>query len=220
MGRRFSDEPINVIRRIPTPEQLDAARPVKRSFGEKFGEAAASFARSVVGRLAPGTGPKPEGTALESDRPPQEEPGDVPNEVVAAEQDALLQEAATEETPRPSTAEPHDAEPIPCPAPSSPTASSSVLPEELAEVRGYLLKQQQDIVRLAAQIQELKALVISQQRLIEYLGKEADAGSVSLLTAGITSAVAKRNRAARPKPVMKGKAVVSNGDPMRLPLNV
>lgn len=219
MGRRFSDEPINVIRRIPTQEQLDAARPVKRSFGEKFGEAAASFARSVVGRLVPGTGSKPEETTVESGCPPQQGPDEIPSEVAAAEQELSHREAGTEETPGPCMAEPNDTEPTLRPAPLSPTASS-VLPEELAELRGYLLKQQQDIVRLAAQIQELKALVLSQQRLIEYLGKEADAGSVSLLTAGITSAVAKRSRAARPKPVMKGKAVASSGDPIGLPLNV
>ena len=33
MSRRFSDEPINLIHRIPTPEQLlEAARPSKRAW--------------------------------------------------------------------------------------------------------------------------------------------------------------------------------------------
>ncbi|MBH0177448.1 MAG: hypothetical protein HP491_06190 [Nitrospira sp.] len=42
MSRRFNDEPINLIRRIPSPEQLSSARPTKPSLGQKLMETGAA----------------------------------------------------------------------------------------------------------------------------------------------------------------------------------
>lgn len=220
MSRRFSNEPINLIRRIPTQEQLDAARPVTQSFGEKLVETAGSFVRSVVERLVPITSPKPVETTGESNAVSEEELLEVRSESVAPEFELSDREISASEERGPGLEEAVSADPRKWSANPLPAALPSVQPEEVAELRAYLLSQQQDIARLAAQIQELKSLVASQQQIIEYLGKEVDAGSVSLLTAAITSAVAKQNRSASPKPVMKDKAVVSKGDPIGLPLNV
>jgi hypothetical protein len=91
--------------------------------------------------------------------------------------------------------------------------------EEVAELRAYLLRQQQDIARLAEQVQELKSLVISQRQVLAYLGKELEASSLSRMTGSIASAVAKPNRPVRQKVVVKtseikAKAVVQDNDPM------
>ena len=48
MGRRFNDEPINLIRRIPSPEQLEAARPAKPTFGQLLSQKGAAFVRSAM----------------------------------------------------------------------------------------------------------------------------------------------------------------------------
>jgi hypothetical protein len=220
MSRRFSDEPINLIHRIPSPEQLDAARPVKRSFSAQCGDAAASFARSVAELLAHLTSPRRPEVMIESNAALQEGLCELPSEAVIGEGEPSHRTMGAVEPRGLWPEEVARTELKKYPANPSSGGLSSVQPEELAELRAYLLTQQQDIVRLAAQIQELKSLVASQQQIIEYLGKEVAAGSVSLLTAGITSAVAKQNRSARPKPIMKDKAVVSKGDPIGLPLNV
>ena len=47
-SRRFSDAPINLIARIPTPEQISAARIEKRSFSENLKESGAICFRRVA----------------------------------------------------------------------------------------------------------------------------------------------------------------------------
>jgi len=214
MSRRFSDDPINLIRRIPTPEQLDAARPVKQSFGEKCAETAGNFVRSVVDLLTPTTSPKPAETTAESNAVSQEELDEFRSEPIVPQSGSSVRETSATETRGREVEEAAAAPPWKWSANTSP-----VQPEEVAELRAYLLSQQQDIARLAAQIQELKSLVVSQQQILTYLGKELETGSLSKL-ATVASAVAKRNRPARPKPVMKEKAVAPQDDPIRLPLNV
>ncbi|MCP9469711.1 MAG: hypothetical protein NNA31_06890 [Nitrospira sp.] len=221
MSRRFSDEPIRVIRRIPSPEQLDAVRSAKRPAGAKFGEAAASFARSVAERLASVTSARPSAGKKESDSVFQGPPDEAPNEHGADEREPIEQvpdHLAMAES-RGAAVEPADDKPGA--APVNPTAeSSAVQPEEVAELRGYLLQQQQDIVRLASQMQELKSLVLSQQRLIERLAREVVRGSVSPIQTGRSSAVARPNRPGRQKSAGVEKTVMPQNDPMRLPLNV
>jgi len=98
--------------------------------------------------------------------------------------------------------------------PAQPAAMPiGVLPEEVAELRAYLLSQQQDIARLSAQIQELKSLVVSQQQVLVYLGRELEVSSLSSMTAGVASAPAKRNRTIRQKSGMKDKGVAQQDVP-------
>ncbi|MCP9439005.1 MAG: hypothetical protein NNA20_10100 [Nitrospira sp.] len=221
MSRRFNDEPIQVIRRIPSPEQLDAVRSVKRPVGGKFGEAAASFARSVAERLASVTSLRPSAGKQESGSAFQGAPGEGPNEIGAEAREPIEGGADQKGMPKPSrfavtlTPDESEADPV-----HSTAGSSAVQPEEVAELRSYLLQQQQDIVRLVAQMQELKSLVLSQQRLIERLAQEVAHGSVSLTQTGRSSAVARPNRLGRQKPAGVEKATMTQNDPMRLPLNV
>ena len=223
MSRRFSNEPINLIRRIPSPEQLDAARSVKRPVGGKFSETAASFARSV-GELLAQIGSQR--TAAGSDEPYEAPPAE------QEEMRALPVELSAEdnELPDPRMG---DAEPIGLSSGKTahaetqksrvdhvPAEPPAIQPDELAELRSYLLRQQQDIVRLAAQMQDLKALVLSQQQIIEYLGKELAIRPEVLLAMGVTPVTAKQHRAHRTKPMTHEKEVGSEGDSIRLPISV
>jgi hypothetical protein len=106
--------------------------------------------------------------------------------------------------------------------PAAPTGNQV---EEVAELRAYLLSQQQDIARLAEQVQELKSLVVSQRQVLVYLGKELETGSLSRMTGGIASAVAKPNRPVRPKVVVKTseikeRAVAQDNKPVPPSLNL
>ncbi|MCP9472509.1 MAG: hypothetical protein NNA30_07240 [Nitrospira sp.] len=221
MSRRFSDEPIHVIRRIPSPEQLDAVRSAKRPVGEKFGEAAASFARSVVERLASVTSASPPAGRKESESVFQGPPDEAPNDPGMGEREPIEKGSDRLATAEPRGPAAESADDKPEVNPANPAAeSSAVQPEEVAELRGYLLQQQQDIVRLASQMQELKSLVLLQQRLIERLAREVVRGSVSTTQPGRSSAVARPNRPGRQKSARVEKTVMTQNDPMRLPLNV
>lgn len=221
MSRRFNDEPIQVIRCIPSPEQLDAVRSVTRSVGGKFGEAAASFARSVAERLTSVTSPRPPAGKQEADSAFQGMPGEGPNEIGAEAREPIERGAGQKVTSKPPrfavlpTSDKSEADSV-----HSMDGSSAVQPEEVAELRSYLLQQQEDIVRLVAQMQELKSLVRSQQRLIERLAQEVAHGSVLSNQAGRSAAVARPNRLGRQKPAGVEKATMTPNDPMRLPLNV
>ncbi|MGQ0667435.1 MAG: hypothetical protein ACT4O4_10395 [Nitrospiraceae bacterium] len=222
MSRRFSDEPINLIHRIPTPEQLASARPAKRSFGQAIVEAAASYVRAAADTIT---------RVTRVDRTTQVTAG-----TDSAAEDRL-EECAGEPTPEnlasPGTgakASPGVGEPIETVTdpfsredfnpPPSVSISAVVQPEEMAELRAYLLSQQQDIARLSAQIQELKSLVVSQQQVLVHLGKELEAGTLSPLMGGIASAAPKRSRPVRRKPITKDKAVAQQEDQNRSSLGL
>lgn len=208
MPRRFSDEPINLIHRIPTPEQLSAARPSKRSFSQALVESGAACVRTLgdlfshmtrMGRMAK--------TEAE---PMIDSPG---------RRDVSVSEAATdtaanwtEEVRRSPATEPSSHHERDLTVPGS-AAMPMVQPEEVAELRAYLLSQQQDIARLSGQIQELKSMVVSQQQVLVYLGKELEISSLAPMTAGIASAPAKRNRPVRDKSGMKDKTVARKDAP-------
>jgi len=220
MSRRFSNEPINLIRRIPSPEQLDAARSVKRPVGGKLGETAASFARSV-GELLTHIGSQRVGVdTAESHAAPHMKMDELPEEGGEAEYELQDQQICVAERQRPGQTEAAHAE-----VPKKQTDRArieplSIQPDELAELRGYLLTQQHDIARLATQVQELKTLVLSQQHIIEYLSKELEIGSVALLAGGVTSVMAKQNRSSHIKPMMNEKEVESEADSIRSPMKV
>jgi len=52
MSRRYSDQPINLIARIPSPEQMSAARPKQRSFIQLVMESGATCARGIADMVA------------------------------------------------------------------------------------------------------------------------------------------------------------------------
>ncbi len=213
MSRRFSDEPINLIHRIPTPEQLSAARrPSNRSFGQALMESGVVCVRGIVevfaqvGRVAQamiGVKTASPGRLDEHRIGPIADPGERFDEGV--EQSEMVREwpkaVAASDSER-------DVNPLQLVA-----RSVAVQPEEVAELRAYLLSQQQDIARLSAQIQELKSLVVSQQQVLVYLGKELEVSSLSPVTAGVASAPAKRNRPVRQSSGMKDKTVAQKDAP-------
>ena len=184
MSRRFSDEPINLIHRIPTPEQLlEAARPSKRAWHQILVETGATWIQALVAVIRPATasGAPTEKTDIAV---PQDEGGE--RRIV---RDAPRQ-AASSQTVQPVAASP----------------GAGVQPEEVAELRSYILSQQHDIARLSAQVQELKSLFVSQQQVLAYLGKELEPAPTTART-GVASGPAKRNRAGRDKSFPKETAV-------------
>lgn len=215
MSRRFSDEPINLIHRIPTPEQMSAVRPSKQSFGEMLVEAGAVCVRAVVQVFAQIMWSRRMAqTDVEAKTVSQDLLDGHVNEPIAStiehladgleQSDAVRQRAQTVAT---SYGE-GDVNP-----PQSAAMPAGVQQEEVAELRAYLLSQQQDIARLSAQIQELKSLVVSQQQVLGYLGRELEVRSLPPLTMGVASAPAKRNRPVRQKSGMKDKAVAQKDVP-------
>ena len=198
MPRRFSDEPINLIRRIPTPEQLSAARPTKRAFGQVIVESGAACVRTcaeIFSRIARPMGRMTQ-TEVRAENEPVTRVADHPAEEAKASETAPpeLPAGSFQAESREATLDPNE-RPMP----------AAVLPEEVAELRAFLLTQQQDIARLSAQVQELKSLVASQQQVLVYLGKEWEGSPVSRMAAGVASGPAKRNRPAREKPSAKDK---------------
>jgi hypothetical protein len=77
---------------------------------------------------------------------------------------------------------------------------------KVAELRAYILSQQQDIARLAEQVQELKSLIASQRHVFVSLGKELETGSRSRM-GSMALALAKRNRPVRQTPAMKSSEI-------------
>ena len=203
MLRRFNDQPVNLIWRIPSPEQLSAARPAKPSFGQTLMETGAAVVRSAKGLFAPPT-------PLEPPAAVPVDAGDVSRDVPTGQHDndnraggelkaeeVLGQQAQTVAAPGVQMA----ANPLPSSAPLGAQL------EEVAELRAFLLNQQQDIAHLAEQVQELKSLMVSQRQVLVYLGKELEAGSMSRMTGSIASDVAKRSRPVRRKPEVKASEI-------------
>ena len=94
--------------------------------------------------------------------------------------------------------------------------------QEISELRTFLLRQQQDIVRLTEQIQELKALVQSQQQVLLCFEKESALTSASLREERVASAVTKGNNMIRirQKAVARDKAMAEKGNSARASLNL
>lgn len=221
MGRRFNDEPINLIRRIPSPEQLDAARPAKPTFGQLLSQKGAAFVRSAMEAFSPP--PKAE-------RQPdsQDDPGashDQFNEEqlchspefecrLDEESERKVQPHAERKAAFSRSAEATTDSPRP--------ASGVSYEEEIGELRTFLLRQQQDIVRLTAQIQELKAIVHAQQQVLLCFEKESEGASVSFREERVASAVTKGNTLIRirQQPVVKEKAMAEKDKPARASLNL
>jgi len=222
MSRRFSDEPINLIHRIPTPEQLASARPAKRSLGQAIVETAAIYVRVAADAIT---------RVTRIDRTPQVIAGtgsaaeDRFEEFAGVPTSDSLASPGTGAKASPAVGKPIEAVTDPSSredlnSPPSVSIPTVVQPEEVAELRAYLLSQQQDIARLSAQIQELQSLVVSQQQVLVHLGKELEAGSLSPLMGGIASGAPKRSRPVRQKPITKDKAVARQEDQKRSSLRL
>lgn len=226
MSRRFSDEPVNLIHRIPSPEQLSAARPSKRSFGQAVVETGAACIRGAaeivaqcrrlgrMARTAVGGGADSSGatrgrtTTLVGDGWRSIASRCSRSYERLAEWIANLDVAV--QPVRPVSLSQSD---IPVVSSTVDTVPSpSLQQEEMAELRAYLLAQQEDISRLSAHLQELKSLVVSQQQVLVYLGKELESTQTQLPTmTGVASAPAKRNRVVREKPLAKDKSIPRKG---------
>lgn len=208
MSRRFNDEPINLIHRIPSPELLASARPLKRSWGQVIAETAATYMRATADLIVKMTGivrvPEPKVEANGAPNDHLDELAAEPTTQILTSSETGMGESNVVDRPIEAAAGPGGREDVT--SPRSISASAVVQPEEVAELRAYLLSQQQDIARLSAQIQELKSLVVSQQQVLVCLGKELESRSLSPLMQGVASAAPKRNRAVRQKPMAKDKA--------------
>ena len=214
MSRRFSDEPINLIHRIPTPEQLSAARPSNRSFSQTLVELGAVCVRGLaeafaqVTRLGRRMTPAMVGAKTATQSRLDEHTLEPLAGTVERFDERLEQSDMVREWPKAVAASSSQRDMNP---PRSAAPPVAVQPEEVAELRAYLLSQQQDIARLSVQIQELKSLAVSQQQVLAYLGEELEVSTVSPMSAGVASAPAKRNRSVRQNPGMKDKAVPRKG---------
>lgn len=226
MGRRFSDEPINVIRRIPSPEQLEAARPTKPTFGQLLSQKGAAFVRSAMEAFSspPKTEQPPE---LQDDRGVSHDQFDDEQSCLAPEsesrQDKKLRADLVAQQPVQSMAAPSQSvEAAISPPPPVCAASGVSYEEEIGELRTFLLRQQQDIVRLAAQIQELKAIVHAQQQVLLCFEKESEGTSAPFREERVASAVTKGNTLIRirQQPVAKEKAMAEKDNPTRASLNL
>ena len=220
MARRFNDEPINLIRRIPSPEQLEAARPTKPTFGQMLSQKGAAFVRSAMEAFS-----SPPKTERQQDS--QDQYG------CAASHDQFNDERsclAPESERRPEEVQSHaqhgsafsqSAEAAMSP-PQSVSGDGGVSYEvEIGELRSFLLRQQQDIVHLAAQIQELKAIVQSQQEALQCFEKESGVTSRPFREERVASALTKGNALIRirQKPVAKEKTMAEKDNPTRASVN-
>jgi hypothetical protein len=216
MSRRFSDEPINLIHRIPTPEQLASARPLNRSWGQVIAETATTYVRTAVGMLAQVTGirrmrqAKGEADSGSNDRLGELSAAPATDNPARFDAGVGAKESTVIDQPIEAASDPRSQEDVSLL--QSVSTSTLVQPEEVAELRAYLLRQQQDIARLSVQIQELKSLVVSQQQVLVCLGKELESRPVSPLMQGVASAAPKRNRPVRQKPMVKDKAAAQKED--------
>jgi hypothetical protein len=209
MSRRFSDEPINLIHRIPSPEQLSAARPIKRSFSETLVETRAAIVRAVVELVAQvtRTGGKAE-TMTVARTVSQDGLDEGRKKPVVGVRDCLDEEVNQAYVVQPQAQTMVTTFGEREVSPSQPASTSTVVqPEEMAELRAYLLSQQQDIARLSMQIQELKSMVVSQQQVLVFLGKELEVAQTHPpATTAVASAPGKRNRIAHEKSMTKDKS--------------
>lgn len=190
MAPRFNKEPINLIHRIPSQKQIDEARPVPAPYGQILLEAGAVCWRKVVDLFAYVT--RYEDETSSRVRKPLALPdrtmghstnhqGDVQRNGKQVQGADHLPEATVTILQKPVQA---------------PTLVQS---EEVAELRAFLVGQQDEIARLTTHIQELTSLVSSQQQVLVHLGEELEAGAFSTTSTGTAAASVKRSRIGRKK---------------------
>lgn len=193
MAPRFNKEPINLIHRIPSQKQIDEARPVPAPYGQLLLDAGAACWRKMVDLFAYVT--RHEDETSSRVRKPLALP-DRGMEHTPIQQHHVWPKVAGEgvlEAENPPAA---NVTILQKPA-QPPTLVQS---EEVAELRTFLVGQQDEIARLTSHIQELTSLVSSQQQVLVHLGKELDAGAFSTTSTGTAAASVKRSRIGRRKP--------------------
>ncbi len=191
MAPRFNKEPINLIHRIPSQKQIDEARPVPAPYGQLLLDAGAACWRKVVDLFA-------YVTRYEDETPPRgRKPLALPDrtmEHTTIQQDHVQRNGKRfQEAEHPSSAKVTILQ-------KQAQAPTLVQSEEVAELRAFLVGQQDEIARLTSHIQELTSLVSSQQQVLVHLGKELEAGAFSTTSTGTAAASVKRSRIGRKKP--------------------
>ena len=191
MAPRFNKEPINLIHRIPSQKQIDEARPVPAPYGQLLLDAGAACWRKMVDVFAYVT--RYEDETSPRARKPLALPDRTMERTTIHQDHAQPNGKQVQEAERPSAAK---ITILQKPA-QAPTLVQS---EEVAELRSFLVGQQDEIARLTSHIQELTSLVSSQQQVLVHLGKELEAGAFSTASTSTAAASVRRNRIGRKKP--------------------
>lgn len=200
MAPRFNKEPVNLIHRIPSQKQIDEARPVSPPYRQLLLGAGAACWRKVVDLFAYVTRYEDETTSRV--RKPLALPDRTMEHATIQQDQAGLNGKRVQETVNPPTA---SAKVTILQKPA--LAPTLVQSEEVAELRSFLVGQQDEISRLTSHIQELTSLVTSQQQVLVHLGKELEAGSFSTVLTGTAAASVKRSRIGRKKPIVNEESV-------------
>ncbi len=193
MAPRFNKEPINLIHRIPSQKQIDEARPVPAPYGQLMLNAGAACWRKIVDLFAYVT--RYEDETPSRVRKPLALPDRTMTHTTIQEDPVGLNGKRVPEAGNPLAAKVTILQ-NPTPAPAI------VQSEEVAELRAFLVGQQDEIARLTSHIQELTSLVTSQQQVLVHLGKELEAGAFSTMSTGTAAASVKRSRIGRKKPTV------------------
>lgn len=223
MSRRYSDQPINLIARIPSPEQMSAARPKQRSFSQLVVESGATCVRGlaeVVAQLRRLTGPSMNGSldSRPSGRAGEQVVGmtESDSEMMTRLSDRSANGVVDRNAPvAPARSVPMGVESLSAQVSRSRVTSVAAVPlDEVLALRSELSAHQQEVARLSAQLQELKSLVGSQQHVLVYLGQELEAQQVPVLSAAAQAAPpAKKARVARAKSAPKAPSALRSASP-------
>lgn len=213
MSRRYSDQPINLIARIPSPEQMSAARPKQRSFIQLVMESGATCARGIadivaqlhrLGRSigAPMKDRQAGSVSLDQSGGPVAAKPQSATGTVYLSDDRLARWNALLDATVPhieSTERMPESIPVQAVSPAAAVFTSAPL-DEVVALRVELLAHQQEVARLSVQLQELKSMVGSQQQVLVYLGQELEAQQLPMAMAAAQAAPsAKKSRVMRAK---------------------
>ena len=213
MSRRYSDQPINLIARIPSPEQMSAARPKQRSLIQLVVESGATCVRGVaevmtqLGRLGrsmafPANEPISGASSL----------GQIGNKVIEPARSiastmrlsygrwvASMATVHATVPPVQSVEARQESRPALAARPVAAVVESAPL-DEVAALRSELAAYQREVIFLSAQLQDLKSLVGSQQQVLVYLGKEIETCHMPIVSAAaLAPPPAKKSRVVRAK---------------------
>jgi hypothetical protein len=196
MPPRFNKEPINLINRIPSPKQIDEARPVPPAYGQvllQAGVLCLGKVRNFFTHVARYVGERSARV-----RKPLALPDWTKDRLEMAER------FGGQSTRRVNMV---GEQPQPAANPSVPHVTilqqaAPVQSGEVADLRACLVGQQDEIARLTSHIQELTSLVSAQQQVLVHLGKELETGEFSATSNGTAAATVKRNRVGRKKPTV------------------
>ena len=213
MPRRHNYEPINLIHRIPTPEQLDAARTVGPSFSQTLGRVLARAGevcwRKTIDLLKYMA--RYEEQVTKAVRGPRALPP--PRHYVEHVEDTPFQQEAPGHRLNGGMGEPRIRTTVILPREEQPRpveyaeGTVEARPEEVSALKSYISGQQQDIASLTAQIRELKSLVASQQQVLVHLGEELETGSFPALSSRSASAAPRRDRVGRDKSIPNDSSI-------------